>query len=880
MSRIGYAMAVGSVGPPLMVAHAIRGDEGISRLYRFDVEVSTFLPGVLFERLVLGRSGILAMRVAETVRVVHGLVASVRGVFEADSAHGLHHYSLRLVPSAWKLRKRHDSRIFQNKSVEQILREVAEAMGVVIRFDLERQLPTREYTTQFDETDYAFFCRLCAENGLLFYFEQPPTALAAALFAALDGPTAAAALAAATLDILREASLGRQPGGGETLVVTDRAAYVPIAPADAQDVIEGALEGLLYEVTGAGQGRPAGPTVPLRRAGGMVGTGESLHDFSVRDRVSSTKGIYREFDPGRPLKPLEAEESIVPEAREGDPIGAFLAAGANPAAVVETLDALLEDRDLQVYFHEGRDHFTNWEAGAKEPERILAQARRKKKLARGRGNVARFEAGHTFKLEEHPLEILNSGWVITRVRHRGSSSFGDGAGSVTYENEFECVPVEVPFVPPRPGRRVLQTCMTATVVGPDGEEIHVDDQGRIKVKFHWDRAEELAEPTCWIRVMHGWAGTAWGTQLIPRVGMEAIVAFENGDPDKPLVLGCVYNRVLPTPFKLPEDKSKSGIRTRSTPRSDGFNELSFQDRAQQERIYVHAQRDLDADVERNRTATIGEDDTTTVRRDQRVHVGVDQHVDIVGDRRVDVRSDDHLRVHGSRGVSVRGGLSEHAGSRSAHIDGDDSVDVHGSFSVSAMKEASIDGRTAILSGDRSARVDSFQRATVYGGDRAVVQSSSEVFLNAGGAAFIRITDDTIQISAPKLRLNGKDAQLVLKDGKAMCKVTSKFQVVSDDAIVLRSAGASLGLKVEAKLDGAQILLNSPEQASDTIEVEVPQQVKVVARDQDGEAISGTLVVVTSEDGSETAAMSGEDGSVSVDAEGQTTVTFPDLSDTE
>lgn len=879
MNRIAYAMAVGPLGPPLMVAHAIRGDEGISRLYRFDVEVSTVLPGVLFERLVLGRTGVLAMRVAQTVRAVHGLVASVRGLPEVDAARGLHRYALRLVPRAWKLRKRQDSRIFQNKSIEQVLREVAEALGVGIRFDLERPLPSREYTTQFEETDYAFLTRLCAENGLLFYFEQPPTALAAAMFAALDGPPVVAALTTAALDVLRDGVLGRQPGGGETLVVTDRAAYAPIAPADVQDVIEGALEGLLYEATGAGEVRPAGPTVPLRATGGLVGAEESVSDFSLRDRVSSTKGVYREFDPDRPLKPLEAEECLVPESPE-NALAALLGAASHPGAVPERLEAMLEDPALQLYFHEGRDHFTNWQAGAKEPERILHQARRKKKLARGRGNVARFEAGHTFRLEEHPLEILNSGWVLTRVRHRGSSAFGDGTGTVAYENDFECVPVEVPFVPSRPERRVLQTCMTASVVGPEGEEIHVDDQGRIKVKFHWDRGEDLAEPSCWIRVMHGWAGTAWGMQFIPRVGMEAIVAFENGDPDKPLVLGCLYNRVLPTPFKLPDDKSKSGIKTRSTPRSDGFNELSFEDRAQNERIYVHAQRDLDADVERNRSATIGEDDTTTVRRDQRVHVGVDQHVDVVGERRADIRSDDHLRVHGSRAVSVRGGLSEHAGHRSAQIDGNDRVEVRGNYDASVLGNVSIDGRNAILSADRSARLDSLQQAIVYGSELALVRSPQEVLLSAGGEAFIRIAGDTIQISAPKVRLNGKDAQLVLKDGKALFKVTSMFQVVSDDAIILRSAGASLGLKSEARLDGSQILLNSPTQANDKLVADVPNHVRVVARDQDGNVVSNELVLVTSEDGSQVAAITDKEGVVSVEAEGQVTVTFPNLSDTE
>ncbi|MFO0616635.1 MAG: type VI secretion system tip protein TssI/VgrG [Polyangiaceae bacterium] len=879
MSRVGIAVAIGPIGP--LRGHALRGDEGISRLYRFDVEVTTAIPEVLFDRLVLGRGAVVALHVGETVRVIHGIVASVRGLPDREGSRGLRRYGLRVVPRAWKLGRRRDSRIFQDTTVDAVLREVAEGLGVAIRFDLERPLPTRAYITQYDETDLAFFERLCAENGLLYSFEQPDTSLAPALFEALGG---AGEIAAIGLEALREAALGPQPQGAETLVVTDRAAYAPIAPGGPRDLLENVVEGVLYEISGHRAPRPAGPALPLRAAGSLAGAAgaqqESILEFSLRERVTSTRAFYREFEPDRPLRPLEAKASIFPDtAGESDPILAIFSAHANPATALHALDASLEDRDLEVYVHEGRDLFPNAAFSGREPERVLAQARRRKRVARVRSNVARLEAGHTFALEEHPVDLLNSGWVVTRVRHRASSAFG-GAEASAYENHAELVPMEVPFLPARPAPRVVQACMTATVVGPEGEEIHVDDQGRIKVKFHWDRREDVDEPTCWIRVMQAWAGTGWGTQMIPRVGMEAIVAFENGDPDKPLVLGCVYNRVLPTPFKLPEEKTKSGLRTHSTPRGDGYNELSFEDRTNEERIYVRAQRDLEAHVGRNRAATVGEDDTTTVRRDQRVQVGVDQHVHVVRDRHTDVRGDDHLRVHGGRHESVRGGLHVHASSRSTVVDSNDSTHVRGNLQLTAGNRIGVDAQTAIVSAGRSAILFGSARADVISGVRTTVHSDKEVFLSGGGKAFIRIAGDTIQISAPNIRLNAKDAQLVLGDGKARCKVASTFQVVSDDAVVLKSKAASLGLQTEARIDGAQVLLNSPSQASDKIEAETPPETRVVLTDDQGAALAGALVVVTCPDGSEIVGRTGADGSLTVDAPGTSTVTFPELSDTQ
>ncbi|MBK6514938.1 MAG: type VI secretion system tip protein VgrG [Polyangiaceae bacterium] len=146
----------------------------------------------------------------------------------------------------------------------------------------------------------------------------------------------------------------------------------------------------------------------------------------------------------------------------------------------------------------------------------------------------------------------------------------------TRTNSNACPP-RCPIWPKSGERTVIQATLTATVVGPPGEEVHVDGAGRIKVHFHWDRVSPNADSSCWIRCLQAWGGAGWGAQFIPRVGMEVVVGFDGGDPDRPIVLGCLYNATHPMPFALPRDKTRSGIRTRSVPGTAGSNELSFED---------------------------------------------------------------------------------------------------------------------------------------------------------------------------------------------------------------------------------------------------------------------------------------------------------------
>ncbi len=153
--------------------------------------------------------------------------------------------------------------------------------------------------------------------------------------------------------------------------------------------------------------------------------------------------------------------------------------------------------------------------------------------------------------------------------------------------------------------------------GPAGEEIHTDEHGRIKVQFHWDREGQGDDKSsCWIRVSQAWAGPGWGALYLPRIGQEVVVEFLEGDPDRPLVTGSVYNGHNPPPLDLPGEKTKSTLRSNSSPGGGGFNELRFEDAAGEEEIFLHAQKDFNIVVENDKTQQVGGNETLLVEKDR------------------------------------------------------------------------------------------------------------------------------------------------------------------------------------------------------------------------------------------------------------------------
>lgn len=298
----------------------------------------------------------------------------------------------------------------------------------------------------------------------------------------------------------------------------------------------------------------------------------------------------------------------------------------------------------------------------------------------GCSNVCGLAPGRVLERDEDGRRF-----VITRVTHLGvadedrlGADVSRGAAQERYGNDFECVPYETIVRPARViPRPLVSGPETAIVTGPAGEEIHTDEHGRIKVHFHWDREGAYDDgSSCWIRVAQTWAGAGWGGLFIPRVGMEVVVSFLEGNPDRPLVVGCVYNGDNPPPYALPADKTKSTLKSNSSLGGGGFNELRFEDLAGSEQIFLHAQKDLDEVVLHDHTLQIGNNETIAVGVDQTLLVGNNQSETIGVARATSVGVDDSLTVGAMQTVAV--GVD-----RSVTVGGSDSLTAGAMVSVSA-----------------------------------------------------------------------------------------------------------------------------------------------------------------------------------------------------
>lgn len=247
-----------------------------------------------------------------------------------------------------------------------------------------------------------------------------------------------------------------------------------------------------------------------------------------------------------------------------------------------------------------------------------------RRMAFGTGAARAFTAGHKFTLADHPRKDMNIEWALLRVSHTGHN--GDyrssgSSGSDSYSNSFVAMPHSVRFLPPEvTPKPLMRGTQTATVVGKSGEEIWTDKYGRVKIQFHWDREGKRDEnSSLWVRVATPMAGKTWGMIHIPRIGHEVVVDFLEGDPDRPIIVGMVYNAEYMPPWALPDNQTQTGLLTRSTKQGGAANanELRFEDKKGSEEIFVHAEKQLTTEVEADELRTVGANRTTTIQKDDK-----------------------------------------------------------------------------------------------------------------------------------------------------------------------------------------------------------------------------------------------------------------------
>jgi len=536
------------------------GTEAISGLYQFELTLTSEEKDISFAD-VIGRAARLTLETDKSEpRHIHGLVARFR---HAEDGKKFTVYHATLVPRLWRLRHRHDSRIFQALSVPDIIKKVLEGAGLSsndYRLSLAASYATREYCVQYRESDFDFISRLMEEEGIFYYFEHAED--------------------------------------NHVLVLADAPDATSPIPSD---------------------------TLNYRPALGAMAHGESVSRFWYAEEVQAGKVTLSDFNFKKPNLSLLSSSQAK------------------------------SDLDLEIYDYPGEYDVPPDGSALSKVRLEERQARRA--VSDGESGCIRLTPGYRFTLNEHPREADNREHLLTHVRHQGAQAQMAEAGSgesPSYSNTFQCIPSDVPFRPERrTPRPTIKGVQTAIVTGPAGDEVYTDEHGRVKVQFHWDRQGKKDEKSsCWIRVSQLWAGAGWGAMWIPRIGHEVVVDFIEGDPDRPLIVGRVYHGANVPPYPLPGEKTKSTIKSNSSPGGGGSNELRFEDRAGAEEIYLHGQKDWNIKIEHDKAQIIGNDESLDVGHDREKHVAHDQSETVDHDKKIQVGNDHKENIDGNATIHV------------------------------------------------------------------------------------------------------------------------------------------------------------------------------------------------------------------------------------
>ena len=375
-----------------------------------------------------------------------------------------------------------------------------------------------------------------------------------------------------------------------------------------------------------------------------------------------------------------------------------------------------------------------------------------------------FTPGGKFKITgQRAGSDENQTFVITSVQHSATETLAyesGGATSQDYNNSFTCIPDSIVYRPARVSPEpMISGVQTAVVVGPSGEESYTDEYGRVKVQFPWDREGKKDESSsCWIRVAHNAAGKNWGFVSIPRIGQEVVIDFLEGDPDRPLVVGLVYNAEQMPPFGLPDSKTKTGMKSQ-THKGDGYNEFSMDDTAGKEMITVHGQYDMDTTIEHDQRLTVHNNRSATIDVDDTESVGGNQTIDIAKDRTEKVEGSENYRVTGERKETVSadrhlnvGGdhLEAVGGDKHVQVGGDQNAAVGGTLSLST-------GSNLQQAVGSNCAIDAGQEIHLKAGMSIVLEAGMEITLKAG-ASFIKLGPDGVTIAGtPMTKINSGGA---------------------------------------------------------------------------------------------------------------------------
>jgi type VI secretion system secreted protein VgrG len=569
------------LGENALLIRSISGQEAMSQLYSFDVEA--FAPNeepADFSKLIGQAVSISVGLKNNELRYFHGIVKSFsRGARSFVNTA----YRLEIVPVFWLLSQRTQSRIFQQVSIPEILKKVLE--GLDVDFELAGDFQPRDYCVQYRESDFAFASRLMEEEGIFYYF--------------------------------------RHREDGHTLVVAN-------SPRSHEDLPCDNI--LCFD----------------EERGGVECEDEIVYSWEKQQTLKPGKVTLWDHSFELPHKSLDAQELVDEFLQIGDVTHQLKLAGNDkleiydyPGGYAQRFDGIApggaeRTADLQKIYEDNqrtaRIRVRQENAGA-----ILITAHT---------DSLHLCPGYKFELDRHYSD--NDTYVITStsiaIPQRGAfAGENDREFSPPPEIVFNCIPVSLPFLPSRiTPKPTIYGTQTAVVTGPAGEEIFTDKYGRVKVQFFWDRDGKFdGSSSCWVRVASPWAGKQFGMVHIPRIGQEVVVAFEEGDPDQPIIVGSVYNADQMPPHELPANKTMSGVKTRSTPGAAGgnLNEIRFEDRKGSEHLFIHGEKDIHTRSKASYFESVGGDFHQIVKGESRTKIDGKTSVKIGGDHAIGVTGD-------------------------------------------------------------------------------------------------------------------------------------------------------------------------------------------------------------------------------------------------
>lgn len=374
----------------------------------------------------------------------------------------------------------------------------------------------------------------------------------------------------------------------------------------------------------------------------------------------------------------------------------------------------------------------------------------------GVSDCTTFYAGGKFKVDKHENVGEKGEYIVVSVHHAAEDGtyFSGQSATTGYSNTFLCIPSSVHFRPnPLHEKPIMRGPQSAIVTGPSGEEIYVDDLGRIKVQFYWDREGKNDEnTTCYIRVMQQWAGAQWGASFIPRIGHEVIVDFIDGDPDRPLVVGTVFNGKNKPPFP---SKTQSGWRTRSTKGGSAANcnELIFDDKKDSEQIYIHAEKNMDTEVENDETLTVDHDRIKHIKNDETYNIDNDRkktignnQTEVIGkNKSTTVKGDHSETIDGGMTITVKKNLTENI-----KIDYVENVDANKTSTIKKDLKETI----------QSNHFETVTKDYVLKAKKIQLTASDEISFKTGSASILMKKNGDITIQGKKITVKGSSDVII------------------------------------------------------------------------------------------------------------------------